>query len=152
MLSTFLHRLGQTRKSNVSSGMSAPGGKADIDFGRLEVCFLAISGSFHASTADDASRAASRPTPRWRGTVGTSRSNSPRWRFHGGCSRISYARSPFHGRIQRQHDALCHRCGRVVTASAGRLLLTERPSSRARMHVDVRSDAPREQRQTANLA
>ena len=30
--------LGQKRKSSVGFGMSAYGGKADIDFGRLEVC------------------------------------------------------------------------------------------------------------------
>jgi hypothetical protein len=29
---------GQTRKSSVSLGMSGVGGKAEVDFGRLEVC------------------------------------------------------------------------------------------------------------------
>ena len=31
--------LGQKRKSSAGFGMSAFGGKADIDFGRLDVCF-----------------------------------------------------------------------------------------------------------------
>ncbi len=38
-MSAFLHRLGQKRKSSVGLGMSALGGKADIDFGPLDVCF-----------------------------------------------------------------------------------------------------------------
>jgi len=38
-VSTFLHRLGQKRKSSVGLEMSALGGKADLNFGRLEVCF-----------------------------------------------------------------------------------------------------------------
>ena len=35
----FLHSLGQKRKSSVGLGMSAIGGKAEVDFGRLDVCF-----------------------------------------------------------------------------------------------------------------
>ncbi len=84
--------------------------------------------------------------------VGTSRSSLPRWRFHGGCSRRSYAWSPSCGRSRRRHDALCHRCGRVEPAGAGRSALAERPSSRARMHVAVCSDPPRGPPQAAKLA
>ncbi len=36
---SFLHSLGQQRKSAEATEMSVPGGRADIDFGRLEVCF-----------------------------------------------------------------------------------------------------------------
>ncbi len=37
--SAFMAALGQKRKSSVDLGMSALGGKADIIFGRLDVCF-----------------------------------------------------------------------------------------------------------------
>ncbi len=36
--SAFMAALGQQRKSSVDLGMSALGGKADFDFGRLDVC------------------------------------------------------------------------------------------------------------------
>ncbi len=34
-----MSELGQVRKSAEATVMSAPGGKAEVDFGRLEVCF-----------------------------------------------------------------------------------------------------------------
>ncbi len=37
--SAFMAALGQNRKSSVGLGMSAFGGKADIDFERPDVCF-----------------------------------------------------------------------------------------------------------------
>ncbi len=37
--SAFLHSLGQKRKSSVDLGMSALGGRADLNFGRLDVCY-----------------------------------------------------------------------------------------------------------------
>ncbi len=35
----FPHSLGQNRKSSVGLGMSGVEGRAEVDFGRLEVCF-----------------------------------------------------------------------------------------------------------------